>query len=608
MAGVGIGSLFAIALFFAGAFHKKMEQTLAPSAFAVIAILYCAGLAGSLFAGLICVYCFAGLGLIYAVVMMMRNRMSLREQVFTPGFIVFGVLLTICILLSIIRVVSQWDALTHWALVVKNMYFCDAFGNIAGAGSAFAEYPPAIGLFEYFIVRAMPSFSEPAVYIAHNLLILTLVTPVFARLRRGNIAAMLLLGLIALLLPLTCNTETYTNLYIDSTLGLLLAYNLYSYTATREPDAFSGICFTGGVLTLVLSKSTGGGFACMALAVLAIGAIADGRKGWRAWIILLCAISAFALGKLSWAAYLIAHIDHTMWNIPARLTVQNLLGIFQSPAGWQRETIALFLRNISGHGSIRALGISYLLWPLLLLAAAKLLPSRWKDSFDERRVRVLFIALAIGIMLYAVSLLLSYLLVFSVEEAVVNASFERYMSSMMLGVIGTAVFLGTNRLQDKYEGISPAGRNRILFAMLAALLLISPLHLLDLRYFGTAEGRALRAQYAASESIGQIAGDSDQPVCYISVTDENRNDFCIARYNAAPTKLVMGVYTYGMPPAALSQSLQGRFDYIYLDRIDDAFLQRYASLFAPGTKAEAHTLYRLALDGDGGVRFVRVEE
>ena len=603
---LGIVSVFAIALFFTSIFHARIEQTLAPAVFSIITILYCFGLAGALYTGVICVYIFAAAALIASLARRLRGHMSFRSLVLTPGFAVFGGWLVLCILLSVGRVVSQWDALTHWGLVVKNMYYCDAFGNIAGAGSAFAEYPPAIGLFEYFLVRSSPVFSEPIVYVAHNLLLLVLLAPALSHLKRWKFTAMLPAGLILLLLPLTSNTETYTNLYTDSTLALLFAYVLYSYLSQKRQSVFSGLCVALGVFTLALSKPSAGGMAGIALGILALDALLVKREGKRNdWLVVLAGVGALALAKLSWSAYLNAHTHADMWNTAAKLTLPNLMAALRSPADWQRQTIALFIRNLCGHGCARLLGISYLLWPVVFLVAGFLLPKCWKDRFGKARLRILGIGIAVGFGLFMASLLVSYLLVFPEFESVANASFERYASMMLLGAVGTGVMLALDvRLEEQSAGVN---RVRWLWVVLAFLLLIAPVHLADLRYFGKAEGQALRAKYTASESMGANRIPAGEPICYVSTDDSDRNDYCIARYNAAPAKLVNGVFVPGMTADDLASALREGYQYLYLDRIDGAFRTKYAALFAGETEIAAQTLYRVIPQADGGVQLVRAE-
>ena len=605
----GILSVLAIALLFAGVFQRRIEQTLAPAVFAIIAILYFFGLAGALYTGFWVVYGVAAGGLAFTVWRMLKKRASLRELALTPGLAVFGAWLVICVLLSIGRVVSQWDALTHWSLVVKNMYYCDAFGNIAGAGSAFAEYPPAVGLFEYFLVRSSPVFSEPVVYIAHNMLLLSLLAPALSGAKRWRLSLLLPAGLILLLLPLTGNTETYTNLYIDSTLGLLFAYILYSYVSQKRQSVFSGLCVVGGVFTLALAKPSAGGMAGIALGIIALDVLFSGREGKRNdWLVLLTGVLALVLAKFSWTAYLGAHAHADMWNTATRLTLQNLLSAFRSPADWQRETMALFLRNICGHGSARLLGVSYILWPVLFLGTAFALSRRWKERFGQTRLIVLCVGSAAGFWAYLTSLLVSYLLVFPAYESVTNASFERYASSMLLGVVGVFVLLALNTLLDEDDAPRTVlSRVRLLWALLAVLLLIAPVHLADVRYFGKAEGKALRAQYVASEVMGANRVPAGEPICYLSTDDSNRNDYCIARYNASPAKLVNGVFTPGMSAAELAGALGAGYHYAYVDRVDNAFCAQYGSLFAADAEILQHALYRVVPQADGGILLARAE-
>lgn len=86
---IGIVSLLAIVLFFAGIFHRRTGQTLVSSTVAVITILYVFWLADSLYVGVICVCILAALGFAAAVIQILRERMTPSERVLFPGFAVF---------------------------------------------------------------------------------------------------------------------------------------------------------------------------------------------------------------------------------------------------------------------------------------------------------------------------------------------------------------------------------------------------------------------------------------------------------------------------------------------------------------------------------------
>ena len=62
-----------------------------------------------------------------------------------------------------------------------------------------------------------------------------------------------------------------------------------------------------------------------------------------------------------------------------------------------------------------------------------------------------------------------------------------------------------------------------------------------------------------------------------------------------------------MSAEELANVLNDGYQYLYLDRIDDAFRAKYASLFAAGSEVLPQTLYRVIPQADGGVQLVQAE-
>jgi len=78
------------------------------------------------------------------------------------------------------RVISH-DELTHWGLVVKNMFYHRNFGGGSSATTMFKGYPVGSSLFLYFFEMFGTSFIDAYLYMAMNLLNVSLLLPLASK-------------------------------------------------------------------------------------------------------------------------------------------------------------------------------------------------------------------------------------------------------------------------------------------------------------------------------------------------------------------------------------------------------------------------------------------
>ena len=197
------------------------------------------------------------------------------------------------------------DEFSHWAWCVKVMCRYDQLGIWHAGEVGFAEYPPALALFEYLFVRLTPAFTESYLYRALALFVTALVLPVLARFswKRAGAAAVSLAGLLCCRWPLP---QFYSDLKVDGALALLMAYLLYAWFSERRLDGFMLLRLGLGTAVLALTKESGAVLALAVLAAVCWDALAEARKtpgGVKTALLRLAApVGAFALAKASWSA------------------------------------------------------------------------------------------------------------------------------------------------------------------------------------------------------------------------------------------------------------------------------------------------------------------
>lgn len=161
---------------------------------------------------------------------------TVRNLLFTPGFAIFCILYIFIVALSWFKVVPLLsDTSMHWAPHVWTMWLRDDFytsPNLSIVNNGI--YPPATQLFELLILRAANVYHEGLLFIAIQILGLSMLLPISERLAWRKIGALrqwLMVGLLAItivLLPLVFFvSDFYFSLEVDAILGIIFAYSIY---------------------------------------------------------------------------------------------------------------------------------------------------------------------------------------------------------------------------------------------------------------------------------------------------------------------------------------------------------------------------------------------
>ena len=102
------------------------------------------------------------------------------------------------------------------------------FSTNANSLSYFQSYLPAVSLFQYFFQVIYGSFTESLLYVAYDILVVSLFIPFTKNIKWKDFWKIVTMVIIILILPVLFNDIYYSQIYVDSFLGFIFGYSLIS--------------------------------------------------------------------------------------------------------------------------------------------------------------------------------------------------------------------------------------------------------------------------------------------------------------------------------------------------------------------------------------------
>lgn len=299
------GPFAAFSLLFMVLWDRKWEECVGFSMFAVIAILYAAGLMDKLLVGMILVYVLAGVAFLVSAYLYNKKKIS-AKSLYSPALFVYVLLFVLIVLNCKGAWFARWDEYSHWGLAVKDMFFYDSFAKHVNTTVMLPRYVPFATLIEFFFVFAGGIFSQELVYIAYQTAMLNVLIMVCG-VGRKNRLYLLPAVAIMVFLPVIFFQDIYNCIYVDPILAVFMAYVLICYY-TEELKGFNLLRVLGGLFALTLTKDMGMVIAGLLTAIM----IADRlyhvlhrKKKVLASLLCPCACALFVIGiYLSWQIYI----------------------------------------------------------------------------------------------------------------------------------------------------------------------------------------------------------------------------------------------------------------------------------------------------------------
>ena len=664
--------LFAPCLALAAAARRDACETFAPVCCGYILLLYVFGLFGVLAAGVaacIAVAAACGIWLLWRFVRAWAagRRLppscpegcgALLRRLATPWLGALALLYLWAFLAQRGRMYGAADEFSHWGLVVKNMCVLDAFGTAAQSTVIFRGYPPGAALFEYLLCKLGGGYEEGYALRGMALLqfgfLLPLARAAFeatgkARADAGALPgtakkqgpcakALRLAAALAtvLLVPLVFFGGAYTELYVDALLGVLFAFLVSVWFFAERRGMFEMGCLLAGGAVLGIVKASGVSLAALVCAVCLAdalwgnacakrGARKEGapapRRAWRAWAPALLPLAGALLSSGAWKLHLAATGTSAAWDTGGvRLAAVGELFSGSAPA-YRYAVCAGFAQALSRRSIVQGVSAGSVAVCMLVLAAAAVAAVRLAQPNARRRLRILFGGLFAGGVVYAAALLVLYLFTYTVYEAMLLASFERYLGTYVLGMaLVTAVALLRGLFACRRRAVCAAG----VAALLLGCALCVPRGLLGRLTYGcvrdAAATAACRETYAPAARVHFLTTDAEKDRVYVVVQNSVGLEYNILRYMLTPVHTMKSgdgfslgapygegdVWTQDLSAAEWQQRLCEDYTDVYLYRIDDAFKERYGALFEETDHLRDHTCWQVIPQGEGActLRFV----
>lgn len=524
----------------------KIEEALPVACFGLIVITYISAVFNLLGIKLLIILTifFAGF-LCFTFYRLRTEGISLyvhcKENVFTFGFLIFGVFAIGLFFFSKDALVFQWDEFSHWATTVKDMFYHDRLSIYPNSVTTFNTYPPAMALWQYLFVNFSDSYSDGVVIFAYNLYCLLMILPIASHLnaenRRQKIITIPCLIIIMFCMPYIYYSQwegsAWRCVFIDRALSYTMAYALYQYFISKTESLIDIGNLTIKLLlslsVLSLLKSTGNALAAFVLIPIIIDTIYKKRKKIERLplkSIILIGISWLST-YCSWTLLLNIRDVSNKWDV-SDITFSGIVDLLTGKEVWWRyEVINAFARQLKENASYTngVLDLSYIsfvfIWCLMIIIIYYIGGKRTKTV--RQRYIVFGITLCLEYVIFEISLLLTYLYVFNMKTGIMLASMQRYSSDFYLGI---TIFL-ISAIWTISERSSACSRTLIVVCITVFILNIVPVGQIikDVFY----HDKALEEGYAATgfdrymnvESKYQDIIEENDKVLVVSDFDES---------------------------------------------------------------------------------------
>lgn len=340
------------------------------------------------------------------------------------------------------RYFSFFDEFSHWGLAIKNLYTANDFVIGQASNDGFHGYPPAASLVGYFIQLFGTEFNEGAAVFAQATYTILFWFPVLSILSKKNLVKSILISGIIFLFPIHFFHIGYYTLYVDMMLGVIFASVLLNYFLKDNLQQFDYIQICLGLSILTLTKASGLGLSAMAIVFILLD-FYNQRKVKRYKLSFIACKGLFMFlsvlaSNYSWKLFLWLGSGNKAWNM-SNITIHNLLETCKEIMGLQQRSYrcTVIKKFILATLQDDIVILPFIGWFALFCVLAIIAHCVTSDI----RLRNFIIFGTVGNLLYAASLLILYLYSYSESEALELASYNRYMSTYVLGFSFTILIL-----------------------------------------------------------------------------------------------------------------------------------------------------------------------
>lgn len=607
--------LLFFAVFFCGCFagavfwERRFEEMLPMVCSAAALLMVPFALFGWLRAGAVAVLLAAGAAFAAGCLRLWRSRngRAVFRSIATPAFVVFAAVMVVLRFLDRGMLLNSSDELGHWGLAVKEMLILDDLYTSALSVDRYQNYPPIMGLFQYFLQWLYQRCSgekeifEELLMFAWQFFTVSFLLPALSTAQwKKPFTAVLQTALLFMTPLLSFSYFTYT-ITIDPFLSLAAAYVFAMVFSGKIDERFHRLSVLLTLSVLVLAKDSGMLFAWMGVAAMLIMAHRKGASGRSLWKLALLCACAVLLPKLIWSLHLsirhcrIAHESNAGWREYIRFL------LLKDDSGYRYSTVVNFLQEhyrLSYHYTLFGLWELPYIFPILgtLLIVYVLRPVlRRNGMLSAEAAAVICPFFAAALVIYSVGMCYIYLFRMPLAEITGFSAMDRYYDTMLCAILVTAVQLLVLAL-PAVKGIE---RSNLNFAIICLLLLAVPRKAIFDSISHAADSRAWRAPFREITDLAKKKLESDDENTFIVVNYWRGRR--VMAYEMVPYHADIGMmYWYDLEPALKMPScedwmeqLRSGYSIVVLFDTDDIFTENYADAFENPEEIQPYSVYRV---------------
>lgn len=617
-------------------FKKKFEETIGISIIVSSFILYFLGLFLPLKAGVIVLCVIYMISLCFTLYSIVKNRIVLKDSFFSIGTVVFCFFVMFLAFYNIGRDFHHPDEFIMWGMLPKTfVYFGELFNDYTG--SYIGGYPPLISLWLYFANITWGHFSSTMCLWAQGVMTISFVMPWFSLVGgTKKIYKAIILLLISFLLFSIRGLEGFSYILQDTSVAgelCLFVYGYFQFFEQKDSSKFYKIMIIVSLMYMALTKRIG--IVIAVLALMCLWYSTDFRDDQHKKLCIISSACVFLTG-LSWhrlSLFTLVPLIGTVgivvfklllrrfgnWNSTERLLsifiVVLLLGLLVSSIEFEKLfqlnheselLLSLFREFFSMQLSIvkveNYISVPYMACPVLLFLFAYVIKKDYNDTFTY--YSNMAIAIGIAEILYAFTMIFLYYKAISPGNG--NSPFleDRYFSPWLVVTCFVLILFFITH-----------GKNSTLLSWLIILLMIMSVSDTKL-VIGDFFNRWKDQGY--NEFVdNDIELSTDNRVFFIDESPNYPLTYLEFMLDIIPAHTNYGLssYYYGnmeftadqLEDMLSSGNLGHKYDYVYIQSVEDNFIDRYGSLFDDVNDFSAGALYGVN-SGNDGIKLKRIQK
>lgn len=601
--------LISFSLFLLFRYDERIEDTLPYTFILIIIFLFLMGLIGLLKASVYIVAILGCLSFLYVIYVFIKvkNRRKILKKIFTPGFVIYNFFFIFFLFYHHGRLLTNWDEFTHWGDVVKVMYTINDFSTNSKSLSAFQTYLPGISLFQYFFQVLIGKFNESYLFFSNHLLFISFLLP-FTKKFEWNKPLKIIISVISyVLVPIILFNSFYKTIYVDCLLGIVFGFvlvNIYLSRDNFDKKAIVKISLSLIMLSLVKDIGIFLGFICLFIAFVffCISSIKKKKFVLKDYYpFLIMTISNFLFYFL-WQLKVKIDGAVTSWSNPLNISfiADSLLGRNDVYGIHVRNYFFTMCREYSLVDGFFRFNTFSIIFVFIIVFSFIYRKNNKKDI----KAKSFCIDVVIGVFGYLFLLLILYLWKFSEYEAIQLASWNRYVGTVFEGLFYFLTVIVIDETLLKKEIF-----NKNLLIMFIILVLgINPFDIKALLHRDVYSTIAFRKPFnMTSEIVSTNLKNEKKSIYFVSQYSQGL-DYWIFKYtnrnniNNINTGFTWSlgekyddndIWTTNISSDEWLEILLEDYDYVYLFRVDDKFIDNFGLLFEDNELIDNDCLYKV---------------